>query len=117
MWPLLKTWAKARPLLAAIIAAVLIAVFSGVIDGISARRAATRYFDIVKGWQKAYVRDTMATKKAYEERIRILTADLNADETAWEGAKGEMARPWTPPKGATELEDRFRRAGFQGRVK
>jgi len=117
MWLFLKTWAKKNPLFAIIIAAALIVVCSGAVDGISARRAATRYFDLAKGWAAAYSRDTAASKKEYEERIRILTAELNADETVWEDAKGKMGRPWTPPKGAKALQERFKKLGYRGNLR
>jgi len=117
MWSSIWKWAGGNRLLAIIIVAVLIVVLSGAVDGISARRAATRYFDLAKSWAAAYSRDTAASKKEYEERIRILTADLHADETVWEDAKGEMARPWTPPKGAKALQERFKKLGYRGTLK
>lgn len=117
MWSSIWTWAKKNQLFAAIIVVALIVVFSGAVDGFNARRAAARYFDLAKGWAAAYSRDTAASKKEYEERIRILTSELNADETVWEDAKGEMGRPWTPPKGAQALQERFTKLGYRGRLK
>ena len=110
-------WAKTNRLIALVIVVALIAVFSGAVDGISARRAATRYFDLAKSWAAAYSRDTAASKKEYEERIRILTAELRADETAWEDAREGMGRPWTPPKGAKALQARFTKLGYRGNLR
>ena len=110
-------WANANRLLAGIIAVALIVVFSGAVDGISARRAATRYFDLAKGWATAYSRDTAASKKEYEGKIKALTVDRDSYKTKYEAAKRKMARPWAAPGDVTELEQRYRALGYSGRVK
>jgi len=117
MWSSIWKWAKGNKLLAIIIVGVLLVAIASVADGVSARNAASRYFDLARGWAAAYQRDTAASKKEYEERIRILTADLHADETVWEDAKEQMARPWTPPKGAKALQERFKKLGYRGTLK
>ena len=110
-------WAKKNILFAIIIVVALIVVFSGAVDGISARRAATRYFDLAKGWAAAYSRDTAASKKEYEGKIKALTADRDAYKRKWEVAKGKMSAPWKAPAGAKELEERFLNMGYRGRIR
>lgn len=110
-------WMNANRLLAIAIAVLGVIALGSVADGWSVRNAARLYLDRAKQWAAAYQRDTAASKKEYEERIRILTADLHADETIWEDAKGEMSRPWVPPKGAKALQERFKALGYRGRLK
>ena len=117
MWSTILTWAKGRPLLAVISVCLCILVLASAVDGVSARRAAGRYFDLAKGWAAAYQRDTAASKKEYEAKIEQLTADRDAYRKKWEAARGKMGRPWDPPKGKKDLEVRFRALGYAGRVK
>jgi len=117
MWSSIWKWAKVNRLIAAICAAALIVVFSGAIDGISARRAAGRYFDLAKGWADAYKRDTSASKKAHDEKIKVLTADRDAYRKKWELARDIMNRPWKPPENEREILARFRELGYTGRIK
>lgn len=114
MWKALWLLAKARPLLAAIIVLASILALGGAVDGVSARLAATRYFDLIKRWQTAYNRDTAASKKEYEAKIQTLTADRDAYRKKWEAAKGKMSRPWTPPATSRDLEQRFQVLGYRG---
>jgi hypothetical protein len=117
MWSSIWTWAKGKPLLAGIIVAVLIVVLSGAVDGISARRAAGRYFDLAKGWAAAYQRDTAASKKEYEAKIKTLTDDRDTYRKKWETARGKMSAPWSPPSNAKALQERFNRIGYRGTLR
>jgi len=117
MWTSLWTWVKANKVLAAVFAIVSLVAISSVADGWSARNAARRYFDLIKGWQTAYNRDTAASKKEYEAKVRVLTADRDTYRKKWEAAKGKMGAPWTPPKGAKALQGRFNKLGYRGNLR
>lgn len=117
---MLWAWAKGNRLFAIIIVGVLVTVLSGAVDGIGARRAASRYYGWVKGWAAAYdilKKDTEASKKEYEGKIKTLTTDRDAYRKKWETAKGKMGRPWTPPANAKALQERFNRLGYRGVLK
>lgn len=117
MWLSVWKWATGNRLLAIVLAAALVTVLSGAIDGIGARRAASRYLDLAKGWADAYKRDTSASKVAYEAKIKALTADRDTYRKKYEVARGKMGAPWSPPKNPTEIEERFLKMGYRGRVK
>lgn len=117
MWSKLWTWAKVNTLLALVIVVASIIAVSSVVDGVSMRQTAQGYLDSAKGWAAAYTRDTAASKKEYEARIKALTSDRDTYRKKWEGARGKMNAPWTPPKGAKETEARFRALGYGGKVK
>ncbi|MDA8178338.1 MAG: hypothetical protein M0T69_02190 [Deltaproteobacteria bacterium] len=65
----------------------------------------------------AYQRDTALSKREYEARILVLTADRDAYRKKWEAARKKMGAPWKPPAGSHELEGRFRALGFDGSVR
>jgi hypothetical protein len=117
MWPKVWTWAKGNTLFAIIIAGALIVAVSSVANGISMRQAAQGYLNLARGWAAAYQRDTAASKKEYEGKIRTLTADRDAYRKKWEEAKGRMDAPWIPPKGAKALQERFNKLGYRGTLK
>ena len=110
MW----TWVKSNPLIAGIIVVISIVALAAAADGVSARRAASRYFDLAKGWAKAYERDTEASRREYDARIKALTASRDAYRERWEAASKKMDAPWKQPKGAKELKERFTRLGYAG---
>lgn len=110
-------WANKRPLLAIMIVVVLVITLGGAVDGISARRAASKYFDLAKGWAAAYQRDTAASKKEYEAKIKALTTDRDAYKTKYEAAKRKMNASWVPPKETEEMLIRFRDLGYQGVIR
>lgn len=113
MWEL----AKKHPLLAGISALACILVLAAAVDGIGARRAAARYFDRAWGWAKAYDRDTAASKKEYENKIRALTLDRDSYRKKYEAAMGRLNAPWSPPTSTKALQDRFTKLGYRGRLK
>lgn len=114
MWSKLLTWAKGSPLFAGIIVLASILVLAAVADGVSARRVAGRYFDRAWGWAKAYDRDIAASKKEFEAKIKVLTADRDAYRKKWEAARGKMGKPWSPPSNAKALQERFNKLGYRG---
>jgi hypothetical protein len=113
----LWNWAKENKTPAIIIVLALSLAFASAGDGWSARRVAIRYLDLAKGWAAAYQRDTVASKKEYEKKIKGLTDERNAYKKSWEEAKGKMNAPWIPPKGAKELQERFNKHGYVGALK
>jgi len=115
MW-LLK-WANANRLTAAIFAVCAILALASAGDFLGARHAVSYYRNLAKGWAAAYQRDTAASKKEYEAKIKVLTADRDAYRKKWAAARGRMAAPWVPPEGAKALQERFTRLGYRGRLK
>lgn len=110
-------WIGGNKLLAVISAVLLLVVIASVADGITMRQLASRYLERAREWAAAYQRDTAASKRGYEGKIKQLTADRDAYRKKYEAAKGKMGAPLAPPKGAKELEERFRALGFDGSVR
>jgi len=110
-------WAKGNKIPAVVIVLLLILVLASASDGWSARRMAARSFDLARGWAKAYQRDTSASKKEYEAKIKGLSDDRDAYKKKWEDVKKKMDAPWTPPKGGKELKERFDRLGYEGTLR
>jgi len=114
MWSSIWKWAGVNKLLAAIFVTICLVALASAGGFISARSAASRFSDMAKGWAEAYKRDTSATKKEYEARIRILTADRDSYRTKYEAARKKMAEPWVAPTNSRDLEQRFQALGYRG---
>lgn len=117
MWSALWKWASGSKLLAIAIVVLGVTALGSAADGWSARRAAQFAINRAKEWAAAYSRDTAASKKEYEGKIKVLTADRDAYRKKYDAAKGKMGAPWKAPGGPTELEQRYRALGYSGRVK
>jgi len=117
MWLSIWKWASGNRLLAGISVVCAILVLGSAVDFLGARNAASRYFDLAKGWAAAYQRDTAASKKEYEGKIKTLTDDRDAYKRKYEVAKGKLGAPWVPPADPKEIEERFLKMGYRGRVR
>lgn len=117
MWASIWKWAKDHPLIAIVVAGMLVIVLSGAIDGTFARSAASRYLKLAKGWAEAYKRDTEASKREYEAKIRVLTDSRDSYKKKYEVARGKMNEPWIPPSDAKKMQERFNKLGYRGTLK
>lgn len=113
----IKKWISGNKMLAVISAILLLVAISSAVDGISMRQTAKGYLNRAKEWAQAYNRDTAASKKEYEVKIKQLTADRDTYKKKWEAAKGKMNAPWTPPSNAKALQDRLNKIGYRGRLR
>jgi hypothetical protein len=102
---------RTNKILAAISVALLIAVLGSVFDGCGARKRASAYLDLARGWHDRQQADEAAWKK------RDATRDAEIDRLKTALTAARTGKPWRPPAGATATAERFRAAGYGAEVR